>query len=135
MFHECKNKEDVKSLFRKLCYFLHPDHGGDTELMILLNDSYEMALDFYDTHEEAPSQFRYEKVFEDVLNGMSQLEIIQEILAYASKHKRFNTDYVSSLQEFLEEKGYLTSSQYNSLVKIYYSFRMDKEKAENEPKD
>jgi hypothetical protein len=28
------------------------------------------------------------------------------------------------MKEFLEENGYLTSGQFNSLVKVYHSFRM-----------
>jgi hypothetical protein len=40
-------------------------------------------------------------------------------------YKKFDTSYVSNIADFLEENSYLTSGQYNSLVKVYTAFRMD----------
>lgn len=41
MFHDCKNEQEVKTLYRKLSMRLHPDHGGSDELMKLLTDAKE----------------------------------------------------------------------------------------------
>jgi hypothetical protein len=38
------NKEDLKSSYRSLAKSRHPDHGGSNELMIELNDAYELLL-------------------------------------------------------------------------------------------
>lgn len=141
MFHNCKNLDDSKKLFRKLAMRLHPDHGGDNELMILLQEAYN---NFQFIHEELEKQNKqkdeekskkencnkYENAIEDVELGDESLKIIDEILEYAKNHERFKADFTESIKEYLEEHGHITSMQYNKLVKIYYSFRMDKEKKE-----
>ena len=45
MFRNCKNQEDLKSLFKKLAFRLHPDHGGSNELMILCKDCFDESLE------------------------------------------------------------------------------------------
>lgn len=38
-FKECNSAQEAKELFRKLCFTLHPDKGGDAEeFKIMLND-------------------------------------------------------------------------------------------------
>ena len=128
MFHKCNNINDIKKLYKRLAFRLHPDYGSDPDLMILLTESYEMALQFLNSVEklEKETQKPYQNSLEDVLIGDERLKIIDEIIEYSKLHTRFKTDYVNSIREYLEENLHITSSQYNSLVKIYYAFRMDK---------
>lgn len=44
MFHTCKTKAEVNTLFKRLAKYLHPDHGGENDLMILLTEAKEKAL-------------------------------------------------------------------------------------------
>ena len=121
-------------MFRRLSLKLHPDCGGEADLMILLQECYENKL-----KELSPKQTNYppknptnqthqkfQNVYSDVILGNPALHILPEIFEYAKSHKSFKTDYLDSVYEFLSENGYITSSQYNSLLKTYYAFRMDK---------
>lgn len=82
---------------------LHPDCGGEHDLMILLQESYE-----------------------NVPSTDERLKIIEEIIEYAKTHPKFNVAYTESIKAYGSENGYITSTQYNTLVKTYYAFRMDK---------
>lgn len=135
MFHNCKNIQDVKKLFRKAAKFLHPDYGGENELMILLKESYQMACEFHEKidkeeknseNEDHEKNRVYEKSFEDVNEGDERLKIISEIQEYADRNSHFETKFVDSVSEYLEKNGFITSGQFNALVNIYYNFRMDK---------
>jgi DnaJ-class molecular chaperone len=70
MFHHCKTKEEIKSLYFKLAQYLHPDKGGDSNLFSLLKESYEMAMDLLDLKEaiikENKKKRRYENTVYDV---------------------------------------------------------------------
>lgn len=139
MWHRCTTEEEVKDLFKKLAFRLHPDHGGTEELMILLNESYETAKYFYDAlnkekekpkfTEENPG--KYQKSFSDLTLGDERLQVINEILDYARTRKSFNTDFVISIVDYANENGFVTSAQYNSLLKTYYAFKMNERKPEN----
>lgn len=144
MFRKCRSVAEVKKLYRLLALRLHPDYGGSNELMALLIEVYEEALDsatyeerndnkkketkteksYYDENEYGDGL--YKCVNEDVQQKDPRLKIFMDILEYAKEHKTFKTDFVLSLVEFLDEKGFLTPAQYNKLVKIYYAFHMDK---------
>ena len=159
MFHKCETESEVKKLFRRVAMRLHPDHGGDHELMILLQEAYEIALEDHKPHrrssqEEFEEQLRryarereraskqeqkakpkpppepewdgvYRKVTESVMLNDERIKILEEILAYAEDHPSFKPDFVLSVKGFLDEHCFVTSGQYNSLVNIYFSFRMD----------
>ena len=74
---------------------------------------------------------KYQSTCEDVHEeDGAMLRIIDDILAYSQKHKEFKTDFVDSVSDLLEKKGCITSTQYNALVKIYYSFVMGEEEFE-----
>jgi len=131
MFHKCNSLEEAKSLFRKLAMYLHPDRGGDAALMALLIETYEN----YKTYAFVENPFRnktkekkkeYETSIEDIYKNDERLKIIEEILAYSKNHPRFDPSFTESIAEFLEENGFITSSQYNSLQRVYHSFRMDR---------
>lgn len=139
MWHRCETLDDVKELFKKLAFRLHPDQGGSHELMILLQESYEFMKkkpnaikEFCEFSEllnkgnhvkESPK--KYQNVIEDVPLGSEKLEILREIFAYAELNTRFDTSYVESICEFCDKNKYITSNQYNALVNIYYSFKMN----------
>lgn len=165
MFSKCKTKEECKTLFKRLAKRLHPDLGGEHDLMILLIEAHERQLkwtSFYDDEldplsnpssshkpknepnkkqeKETPSSFApwdgiFSNVVEDVFLGDPRLTILDEILKYATKNPTFKTDFTESVKGFLNKKNYITSSQYNTLVKIYFSFRMDEKEEEENPKD
>ena len=48
-FEECKSVIEVKSLYRKLAFKFHPDHGGDLEEMKKLNEWYHRFLSILET--------------------------------------------------------------------------------------
>lgn len=129
MFHKCKSKEEVKSLYFKLAQFLHPDKGGDGNLFSLLKESYDMALEFVEVVKmEKKNKRRYENTVYDVdFTDIESLKIIDDIYEYAKTHPKFKTDYLDSIVEYLKQNNYITSHQFNSLVKVYYAFRMEKE--------
>ncbi len=131
MFRNCQDENSIKNLYRRLANFLHPDKGGEADLMVMLNKSYERALvEFKKSgNVNVKPDAKYENVYDDIPYDIEdeRFDVIKDILEYAEKNKRYKTDYVQSILEFIENKGYITSSQYNSLVKSYYTFRMDKE--------
>lgn len=40
-FKDCKNREEAKTIFRRLAKKLHPDHGGTHQEMMALTEQYE----------------------------------------------------------------------------------------------
>ena len=58
-----------------------------------------------------------------------RLEIIDDILLKAPKN--FKSSFVSIMQKVVKTNGYLHPKQYNALVNIYYSWKMDVEKRTN----
>jgi len=44
-FVNCNTPAAVKSMFRKLAFMHHPDRGGDTRTMQIINDQYYKALE------------------------------------------------------------------------------------------
>jgi len=50
VFHHCINIQDLKKLYRRLALRLHPDKGGSADLMMLLQESYDVALEFFKEH-------------------------------------------------------------------------------------
>lgn len=160
MFHKCKNEADRKALFRRLAKKLHPDHGGEHELMILLQECYEIEIkkhegkkgyDYEDLQREwdkrsqnekkeppkekprpKPFDGSYDTVFEDVYEGDERIRIIHEILAFSATHPTFDASFTLSVSEYLSEHGFITTAQFNALVKIYYAFKMDEQDMDEE---
>jgi len=137
MFFNCHNKTESKKLYRKLSMYLHPDKGGDDYLMSLLTSAYHACLERGGAATEDNETKRddinakeyesneiYPMSYDDIRKGDSRLDIISEIHEYASNHKKFNIGYIESIKEYLSDNAYISSTQYNTLRKIYYSFHM-----------
>ena len=43
-FDSCKDKNELKAMYRKLAMKNHPDRGGDEEVMKAINAEYDKAL-------------------------------------------------------------------------------------------
>ena len=131
MFQECKSNDEKKKLYRRLSKFLHPDCGGDGDLMILLTKTYEASIAFAafepddDDYEEEDwdGTFRHES--SRIYNSSEKLDIIDIIFAYAKEHKTFKKDFVKSIKEYLDKTGSISAKQYNCLVDLYYSRKID----------
>jgi hypothetical protein len=144
-----RNEKEAKKLFKKLALRLHPDHGGTNELMMILTESYERHIENLKMIDDAFTAFTppeeeaweeqsledletynrtgvYAKVIYDIYLNDPRLDIIQKIKKYGETHKKFNTGYTESIEEYLEENEFITCNQFNSLVKIFYAFKMDK---------
>jgi hypothetical protein len=132
MFHKCKSDEERKSLFRRLSKRLHPDLGGDSDLMALLLECYEMAdrgsfNPQRQSWEDAFSSFaasyaskspkkkdpdegfdgKFVHVSWNVKTVSPRIRVLIHILYYAKEHKEFNSKFVKSL------------------VDLYYSRKID----------
>ncbi len=129
MFRNCRSLEEGKLLFKRLALRLHPDTGGDHDLMISLTDCYESFKngDMKTSDSKKKSKNRFEKSFENIFPGDAELEILAEIKKYSLKHPKYNMDFTNSVEGFLEENGFITSAQYNALVRGFYTFRMDRD--------
>lgn len=131
MFFKCSTTQEAKKLFYRLCKHLHPDHGGEHDLMVLLQESYAEFLKVYglldEERQKAQRQqesIEFQVAYEDVYSGDPQLRIFDKIKTYAHGHPNFKSEFVDSVIDYLESRGYVTSSQYNACLKIYNSFRM-----------
>jgi len=150
MWNNCKNLDECKNLFRRLALRLHPDHGGSDDLMILLKESYDEKLMTFEKRKRSPSKAKKEvkpektftntdwtrgEPFKAVLDDVGMLDpqlidLIEEIFDYSCANPKFKSDFFDSVLDFLNEKKYVTSGQFNALIKIYYSFRMNEKKQE-----
>jgi curved DNA-binding protein CbpA len=149
MFFEFKTESEIKKLFRRFAKFLHPDQGGDAELMSLLMEYYKYSLqelhgkkseiekELFKQREEKErnQENKYKRVYEDVILGDDALKMVDEMKAYAKLCSNFKSDFFSSVMDFLDEKGYVTYRQYNSLLKVYLAFKMWEKKEEEKTND
>lgn len=129
MFSKITEKDEAKKLYKRLSQKLHPDFGGDHELMVLLNAAYE-DWQKKDGDEEAFRPFNPFKrsgpipteVFED---AEELINIVQE---YAKEHPKFSTDFIDSIAEKYDKYGELTEGQYKAVKNIIEKFNMIKPK-------
>jgi hypothetical protein len=137
MFFKSHTKEDCKILFKKLALKLHPDCGGDHQLMLLLNEAYEDRMNWLTEIEKSIKEAEtakktksYENVVEKIYNGDERILLLQEVDDYMTNNPSLKLDFVVSVLAFYFEKGYVTSGQYNAILKIYHQYEMyDKTKA------
>ncbi len=146
MFHKTLSKDEAKRLYYRLSMFLHPDKGGECDLFNLLSESYEKkCMDFDENIQEEPKEKKaenpryegnYQAVYDENITILDpRIKVIDEMLTYAKENKNFKSDFIQSVYKFGKERGYITSMQYNSLLKTYYSFQMHiKKEPEKEKK-
>ena len=54
-----------------------------------------------------------------------KMKIVDDILNALKRTKKFDPSFVNSMKEKWKYSGEITSDQYNSLVKIYYAWRVE----------
>lgn len=154
MFHDCTSEAEVKKLYRKLALLVHPDRGGDTEIMAKLTRAYDRALGEIPRPRSnaSPSQSRsaprpkpapepkpqpeaprprkegesYTESSETIVRGDWRLGIIAELLAFHQVKPIFKKDFIQSVSMFSQVRGFITHGQYNALVRMYNIFGLNK---------
>ena len=118
MFQHCQNKQEVEKLYKRLAKRLHPDCGGEHELMILLKESYESALNRIRGHISPSRSAPSSKPNEKVSINDKRLAFIKEIRKVL---KRLKVDSpVISVIKSLDENQFLTIEQYEWLKDIWH---------------
>ena len=87
-FNECRTLDEVKALYKKLAKQYHPDLGGDTETMQLINKEYAFACakavkggDL--SEEEAENEIRFSEEYRQAIEKIIHLEgITIELVGY-----------------------------------------------------
>lgn len=115
MFSKCKNEEEAKKLYKKLCLFLHPDRGGDGHLMVLLTEAYERCL----------SRLQPKTDVSKIYAGDSRLELLQKIDYCLEFYPQIDPTYFYSVKIFLQENGFVTSRQFTALENLFNRFKME----------
>jgi curved DNA-binding protein CbpA len=116
MFHKCKTEEDGKKLFRKLSLRLHPDCGGSNELMVLLQESYEIFL--------KKTGGGKEKVETKIFKGDERLRMLEIMEIFADEHETYDPKFLHSICAFLAKAAFITVKQYEALSKEFERHKM-----------
>lgn len=129
MWHRCKNNEELKILYKRLAYLLHPDTRGESDLFIILQESFNSEKDRrkefdFSAFEVSDENEIRKKTVDHVFQGDPRLKIISDIEEYAKKNTLYNLSFIKSIKKYLVSKGYITSSQYNSMIRIWDSWDM-----------
>lgn len=77
-FKDCQTLQEVKKLYRELCKEHHPDKGGDTATMQLINAQYTEAINTIAnggtlTEEEAQSEIINAEAYKQAINAIINL--------------------------------------------------------------
>lgn len=75
-FHSVTSKEEAKKLYRKLAKENHPDIGGDTETMKVINNEYDEVIERLSRGEKVSEGFNQQEANEQYRN------IIDSLLKY-----------------------------------------------------
>jgi hypothetical protein len=133
MFQYCQNEEEAKKLYHRLAKRLHPDSGGENELMILLQKDYDIALNrikpsalaskFYDADgvKPPPTPSPPSKPAETVPIGDQRLEFMKKLIELlknvaVSPNVR---NFIIYAFKFQSKNRFLTIQQYKALKHIY----------------
>ncbi len=142
MFHRCKTAQEAQSLCLRLMITFDPaKEGGSFEFFALAQEAYEIFLKSINAEKPEskrefllPGKYQFTEdlvTFEDT----DKHEILNDIDAFSKQNKNFNTKFFESVCEQFNKFENMTSKQYNALVKIYYSFKMNEKKEEKKTND
>lgn len=132
MFHRCQTEIEAKELFRCLAKRLHPDCGGEKELMVLLQESHDIALNLI-KNPASPAQSDARNIkppsppaspskpVEKVPAGDKRLEFVKDLPALLMKVEVSvkTVNFIISIIEFLNNNQFLTIEQYKTLKSVY----------------
>lgn len=124
MFQNCLNENDAKKLYRKLALKLHPDCGGDIELMVLMQEEYELFLDaikvFDSQKRESPfGSGKSKPEVKKVHPNDERMEVLFVLLELCRCVRVKAEDFILSVDEYYRQKGYITESQLAALENIH----------------
>lgn len=122
MFAKCKTVSEIKTLYRKLALHLHPDHGGDNELMSLLIATMETALEAL-SEETKPFPEEFEETKEPIFQGDFRILLLPAIVEFCSDNGIELSQFVVSVKEYYSKKKYVSVKQYNALFRVYNSLK------------
>lgn len=122
MFHKCTKEDDAKKLFRQLALRLHPDCGGSKDLMILLQEAFDLFMgslkktDIPDVKFNSAYQSKPET--EKIYPDDDRIDVLYELMDLIQKKKLKSNDFVISVYDFYEQYTYISTSQYTALKNI-----------------
>ena len=80
-FSDCQTVQDVKNTWRKLCMIHHPDRGGDTLTMQIINEQYHIALESMAGQTTRGSDGKDHKYYYSRKQEQEIMDKVQEIAA------------------------------------------------------
>lgn len=79
-FKNCQSLDEVKKLYRQLAKDFHPDKGGSTEQMQILNAEYTKAIKFIAKGYKGNTQFTDSEAEAEILHAEAYREAINAII-------------------------------------------------------
>ena len=70
----------------------------------------------------------YREQYEKVSTESEEYDLIEDMNLFASQNPDFDPSFLDSIGEFGKKNGFISSGQYNSLLKVYRAFRMHEPK-------
>lgn len=113
-FEECKTIEEVKKTYKALAMCLHPDKGGNAELMKKLNQEYENFIEKL----EKKNAIDEDEAF--------YLNLINDIFQFSNLKPTFDPAFIEGVWERYQNVGRFSDSQKKSLKNIYEKWRVEK---------
>lgn len=124
MFFYCKDEDEIDTLFKKLCYHLCIEKTQDQELLNILNDSYNRAMDLQ-KKKRFLKDLRNKEISCKIHENDPLIDIIDLIFNFSESVCPINLKFPNSVRSQLESMKYITNKQYNVLVKIFYEEKIN----------
>ena len=81
-FSNLNKVEEIKKVYRKLCFKHHPDRGGDTAIMQEINSQYKKALQSVDGQKQTGSDGQEHTYYYNADIEQSLMDKISQLLSY-----------------------------------------------------